>query len=238
MNRQTRMLALLVLLGAVPSAAAGPQTPAARTVAECTNKDETALLHHRLSIPPFSVWDSQNKEWRGTLPNEGPASSTKIRVVHVWGTWCKPCAEEFPIIKQMDLQIRADYRGDVQFVYVADTLSSKKEMAEFMGKHHESMPLGLLFRDDEDKLGADLRGVLPQMTAAQSRPDSPSERQLNLPLTMLVDQNNVVRQAFVGSLLPRRADLVNGIAQLYRSMGGAAPVSKQKVATKPSRKQG
>lgn len=189
-------------------------------------------------MPLLSVWDSQKKEWRGTLPNEGPATGTKIRVVHVWGTWCKPCAEEFPIIKQMDLQIRADYRGDVQFVYVADALSSKKDMGEFMAKHHESMPLGLLFHDDEDKLGADLRSVLPQLTAAQGRLDAPSERQLNLPLTMLVDQNNVVRQAFVGSLLPRRADLVNGIAQLYRSLGGAAPVSKDKVATKSSRRQG
>lgn len=227
----------LAFLGAAPDALAGPAGPVARTTAECTNKDETALLHHRITLPPLSVWDAPTQSWRGTLPNEGPSTAPKIRIVHMWGTWCLPCKEEFPVIKQMDMQIRSDYHGDVQFVYVADTLSSTAEMKKFMDLRHMTMPLGLLYHDDENKLGADLLSVLPQREALEGRSDSAGERQLLLPITLLVDQNNIVRQAFVGSLLPRRADLVNGIAQLHKALTQGTASSTQKVAVKKGRTQ-
>lgn len=237
MISQALTVTFLAFLGAAPDALAGPAGPVARTTAEWTNKDETALLHHRITLPPLSVWDAPKQEWRGALPNEGPSTTPKIRIVHMWGTWCIPCKEEFPVIKQMDMQIRTDYHGDVQFVYVADTLSSNAEMKEFMAQRHATMPLGLIYHDDENKLCADLLSALPQKGAIAGRTESVSERQLMLPLTLLVDQNNVVRQAFVGSLLPRRADLVNGIAQLHKALTQGISPSKQKVAAKKGRTQ-
>ncbi len=226
-----------VFLGTSASAAAGSPPGAVRTSAECTSKDETALLHHRLTLPLLSVWEGPRQEWRSLLPKEGPPTSTKIRVVHLWGTWCGPCKDEFPIIKQMDLQIRRDYKGAVQFIYIADSLSSQAEMKQFMERHHEHMPTGLLYHDDENKLAADLLAVLPQGSAVDGRSDSPSERQLNLPITLLVDSDDVIRQAFVGSLLSRRPELVNGIAQLYRAVERTLSAQKSKVAVKNSGKR-
>lgn len=199
-----------------------------------TAQDEFYLLNHRVTIPSLVVWDGEKREWRAPLGNEGSGPSAPIRLVHLWGTYCQPCEEEFPILKQMDLQLRKDYKGAVQFVYVADALSSAAEMRKFMDKNHPRMPLGLLFRDGDNKLSADLLSVLPQRGAVAGQADSPSERQLRLPLTVVLDADNVVRLAFVGTMLNRRAAIVNGIAQLNRTLSGdSAP--KAKLAAKKGR---
>lgn len=232
MISQALSFTVTLFLAGAASAAASPAPPAVRTSAECTNRDETALLHHRLTMPSLSVWEGPRQEWRSLLPREGPPTNLKIRVVHLWGTWCGPCKDEFPIIKQMDLQIRRSYQGAVQFVYIADSLSTNAAMKTFMEKHHDDMPAGLLYHDDENKLAMDLLAVLPQGSVVEGRTEAPSERQLNLPITLLVDPDDVVRQAFVGSVMARRPELVNGIAQLYRAVERTSPAPKSKVAAK------
>jgi thiol-disulfide isomerase/thioredoxin len=149
-----------------------------------------------------------------------------IRVLHIWGTWCQPCKEELPVLKKIALQLRGDYGGDVQFIYVADALSTTDAMKKHMERAHLSMPIGLLFHDDENVIGRDLLGLLPQKDVGGGREESASDRQLSLPVTLLLDQNNVVRQAFVGSVLSRRADFVNGIEQLYRALAPSTHGSK------------
>lgn len=225
-------LTFALFLELTASAAASPALPSVRTSAECTNKDETALLHHRLTMPSLSVWEGPRQQWRSLLPKEGPPTNVKIRVIHLWGTWCGPCKDEFPVIKQMDLQIRRNYQGAVQFVYIADSLSTNAAMKTFIEKYHDDMPTGLLYHDDENKLAMDLLAVLPQGSAVEGRNESPNERQLNLPITLLVDADDVVRQAFVGSITARRPELVNGIAQLYQALERTPPAQKSKVAAK------
>ena len=183
-------------------------------------------------MPSLSVWEAPKQEWRSLLPKEGPPTNVKIRVVHLWGTWCAPCKDEFPVIKQMDLQIRRNYQGAVQFVYIADSLSTNGAMKTFMEKYHDDMPAGLLYHDYENKLAVELLAVLPQGSAVEGRNESSNERQLNLPITLLVDADDVVRQAFVGSVMARRPELVNGIAQLYRALARTAPAQKSKIAAK------
>ena len=101
------------------------------------------------------------------------------------GTYCKPCREEFPLLKQIDQQLRLDYKGDVQFLYVADASSNNEQMKTSRTKHHAGMPMGLLFRDAENKLSSELLSVLPQQQVqVGGRADSPSERLLSLPMTL------------------------------------------------------
>lgn len=231
----SKTLTLVAFLFTTQAAVAGPAVPPTRAGSECASKDEVYLLNHRVTLPPLTVWDAPKQEWRGAVGTEADGPVAKIRIVHLWGTWCQPCKEEFPVLKQMDLQIRNDYKGEAQFVYVADALSSSSAMRTFMQTYGAAMPVGLLYHDDENKLGSDLLSVLPQKAAMEGRMESASERQLMLPVTLLLDESNVVRMAFVGSLMSRRAELVNGIAQLHRTLSGTGAPVRSKVAAKRSR---
>lgn len=224
---KTAFFFILLMAGLSSASAGGVPADGDRGSAQ----DEFYLLNHRVAMPSLVVWDGEKREWRAPLGSEGNGPLAQIRLVHLWGTYCQPCEEEFPILKQMDLQLRKDYKGTVQFVYVADALSSAAEMRKFMDKNHPRMPLGLLFRDGDNKLSADLLSVLPQRGTIAGAADAPSERQLRLPLTLVLDADNVVRLAFVGTVLNRRAAIVNGIAQLNRTLSGdSAP--KAKLAAK------
>jgi thiol-disulfide isomerase/thioredoxin len=202
-------------------------------------KDEVYLLNHRVTMPPLAVWDGPTQEWRAPVGNEGQLPTAKVRILHLWGTYCKPCQEEFPLLKQIDQQLRTDYKGEVQFLFVADSISSGSEMKAFMAARHAGMPTGLLFRDAENKLASSLLQVLPQQAMSSGNKDSVSERSLSLPVTLLLDGDNVVRMAVVGSLIHRRGEIVNGIAQLHRTLSSLEPAGNPKgtakVATKKTR---
>lgn len=230
---KTALFFIMLIAGPATAAAAAPGVPADGDRGSA--QDEFYLLNHRVAMPSLVVWDGVKGEWRAPLGNEGNGPSAQIRLVHLWGTYCQPCEEEFPILKQMDLQLRKDYKGSVQFVYVADALSSAAEMRKFMDKNHTRMPLGQLYRDGENKLSTDLLSVLPQRGAVTGQADSPSERQLRLPLTLVLDADNVVRLAFVGTVMNRRAAIVNGIAQLNKTLSGDSAADKARLAAKKGR---
>lgn len=225
---RTRSLLLLAALAlAPPSAVASPGGPAR----SCASKDESLLLNLRVNMPALDSWDSQQKEWRSGPEGVRPGPSARIRVVHVWSTTCKPCEAEFPLLKQLDLQLRTDYRGEVQFLYIADAASGQSAMRTFMERNSAAMPVGLLFRDRENKLSAELLRALPG-GPVEEQAAAASERQLSLPLTLLVDEDNVVRHAFFGSLLNRRGEFVNGLAQLYDALPPKSGAAKTKLAAK------
>lgn len=225
MMLRTSLFCFLLVSGAATSGRADAPTQVVR--------DESYLLNVRLGVPKLAVWDAPKQEWRAASGNEGQLPSAKIRILHLWGTYCKPCQEEFPLLKQIDQQLRLDYKGDVQFLYVADASSNNEQMKNFMTKHHAGMPMGLLFRDAENKLSSELLSVLPQQQVqVGGRADSPSERLLSLPMTLLLDGDNVVRMAVVGALVSRRGELVNAVAQLHRTISSLAPTSRSRVATK------
>lgn len=218
---------LCFLFASIPAVSALAQT------APVVVRDEAYLLNARLHLPSLSVWDAPKQEWRTAQGHEGQLPSARVRILHLWGTYCTPCKEEFPVLKQIDQQLRLDYKGEVQFLYVADASSGNEQMRDFMTKHHAGMPMGLLFRDTESKLSSELLSVLPQQQVqVGAHTDTPSERQLSLPMTLLLDGDNVVRMAVVGSLLGRRGELVNAVAQLHRTLSILAPAGRSRMAAK------
>ena len=58
-------------------------------------------------------------------------SDAKVFVVHVWGTWCQPCLEEFPLLKKMFPEGRG---GDAQLILVA-LQSSEESLRKFAREH-------------------------------------------------------------------------------------------------------
>jgi thiol-disulfide isomerase/thioredoxin len=129
-------------------------------------------------------------------------SSAKLFVLHLWATWCKPCAQEFPRLKQMFPDGRL---GEAQLVLVA-VQSPEEELRAFLKQNIAGIPRTPHF--------IDANGAL--------------QRALNLsklPITLLVDRQWVVRQAFYGSVAERRQELMESVERylyppLLTAIGG------------------
>ena len=98
-------------------------------------------------------------------------------VVHVWGTWCQPCLEEFPLLKKMFPEGRG---GDAQLILVA-LQSSEESLRKFAREHVAEIPTAPQYSDAD--------GALPQALGMNK-----------LPITLLVDRQWVIRQAFYGTV--------------------------------------
>jgi thiol-disulfide isomerase/thioredoxin len=179
------------------------------------SKDESYLLNQTIALPKLSFWDSVRKEWRTPEGKLDQPPAGKVRILHIWADHCGPCKEEFPILKDMNQQLRKDYHGDVQFTYVAVDTHDSEAMKKFWLANSAQMPVGPLFGDHNDDLTRTVEGLLPQKPQ-RGTGETAMTRLLPLPMTLVLDQEGVVRQALVGSIVSRRAELVNGVAQVYR----------------------
>lgn len=180
------------------------------------SRDESYLLNQTITLPSLSFWDGGQQGWRtpeGKLDQPAPS---KVRILHIWATYCLPCKEEFPILRDMDRQLRKDYHGEVLFTYVAVDLRDSAAMKQFWADNNARMPVGPLFGDHNDALTRSLAEFLPQKPQKGPGDASAMARMLPLPMTLVLDEEGVVRQALVGSIASRRAELVNGVAQVYR----------------------
>ena len=141
-----------------------------------------------------------------------------VRVVHLWADYCPPCRAEMPRLKRMAQQLHADSKGEVQFLFVSETIDPEA-MKKFLRDNHTSMPSGLQYGDTNHDLMVALMQTLPQVPQT---PPSPGEhslsRELPLPVTLVLDDEDVVRLGFVGSLDGRQGEFVNGIDQLQKTL--------------------
>jgi thiol-disulfide isomerase/thioredoxin len=74
--------------------------------------------------PDFSLADLDGNEV--TLGE----SEGRVRLIDFWATWCAPCREEIPMLKELD----ADYR-DAGLTILAISDESVDEIREFVDKH-------------------------------------------------------------------------------------------------------
>lgn len=137
---------------------------------------EGALLHRRVSLTGSRQYSRAQKTWQPlVLP------SARVYVVNLWGVHCAPCRAEFPLLRN----IQRAWQGnrDVAFVYLADPPL-------------ESMP------DEVLRFWQDGKDALPDADPARSSDDA-LRQQLGTdtqPITLLLDAQLVVRQAFVGAI--------------------------------------
>ena len=228
---------LWITLSAVPKAAV-PQVDQLQAQIEelrQRSKDESYLLNQTIALPKLSYWDSVRKEWRTPEGKLDQPTAGRVRVLHIWAHYCVPCKEEFPILKDMNQQIRKDYHGDVQFTYVAVDTHDSEAMKKFWTANSEQMPIGTLFGDHNDDLTRTVEGLLPQKPQRGAGDATAIARALPLPMTLVLDEENVVRQALVGSIVSRRAELVNGVSQVYRWVKGHESLHAANPEVKPAK---
>jgi thiol-disulfide isomerase/thioredoxin len=165
---------------------------------------EAALLHRRLDLKGISQYSRVQKRWQPlTLP------SARVYVVNLWGVACAPCRAEFPLLR--NIQRAWQGQRDVVFVYLADPPL-------------ESLP------EQIERYWQDGKDALPDADPARCS-DETLRRQLGndaQPITLLLDGQLVVRQAFIGAIGDR--PLGAAIARLLAAVPGNRPATRQNPA--------
>lgn len=160
-------------------------------------RSERKLLHHPVSLDELQA-----------LPGEA-ALSGKARVItilNLWAVECRPCVEEMPLLRQAANSYAQ--RTDLRLLLASET-EDDRVLQLFLAKQREQMPTRGLY-----KLGPDSR--LRAGLAVN-----------NQPLTLLLDEQLVIRQAFIGTLKSRRSEFDNAVDRLARSL-------RQEPANAPS----
>lgn len=118
-------------------------------------------------------------------------------LIHLWSVHCPPCLKEMP-----ELQALLDnLRETTPLRVVLITEDSLDSLEEYFQKNSLRLPAGDLFA-----VGA----------AGHLRVGI---QQAQLPLTLLVDGQMTIRQAFIGSVLSRRNELLSAVDRLCSNLG-------------------
>lgn len=177
------------------------------------SRDEIGLLNHRIPLDDLAVWE--NHQWRSPLRNEAPGRDSPIRIVHLWSVDCPPCRYELPRLQRIGKQLASDHKRKIALVMVSESVKSE-DMQRF-----EKLGIQLTGEQRGDSAGSVQRALmqaLPQYVEPASRSSAPHfGREPPLPVTVVLDSENVVRLAFVGSLEGRHGELVAAVERLVQS---------------------
>lgn len=183
---------------------------AAQASAEVKSTNPVFLLHTPIAPALFQklrIWDAKEDEWRATTASEKPVTNAAVVVVHLWADYCAPCREEFPLLRDLAKQVEAKYKDRVSFLYLCET-SSSTEVARFFTTNRTRMPTGPYYQDTGESIANVLRANI-------------AGGQLSLPVTVLLDEKRIVRQAIIGPITPHRGELAAGIAKLVQLADGS-----------------
>lgn len=182
-------------------------------------QDEVYLQNLRVRLPALSVWDTRSSAWTEPAPQaglSGGCSKARLRILHLWAHWCAPCTREFKTLKSLEQSLRKNYVNDVEFIYVSVDTSDPSAMQEYLKINDAVMPVGPKYGDSERELTQFIEHALPEILQRGAMPDpSQRDRMLPLPISLVLDRDDMVRQAFVGPIEKRRAELTNGVARLH-----------------------
>lgn len=175
--------------------ASGAPSPGGATVVEALNA-EGSLLHRWLDLGSLVCWDRRTRSWQ---PLARPTE--RLLVLNLWSAHCPPCVAELPLLRRMAAAWSRE--REVRFLFVADPPHDTEaaEVVEFWSAHAAAVPDADPCRSTTDKLRAAL--------------DNGSQ-----PLTLLVDPEGVVRQAFIGAVQGR--GLASAMERLLKVLGPSA----------------
>jgi thiol-disulfide isomerase/thioredoxin len=162
---------------------------------------EGDLLHRVLDLSDVRVWSRQKNTWQ---PLELPPA--RVYVLNLWSVHCEPCKKEFPQLRRIAQGWRD--QPDVQFLFLADPPDQTTQAAcvAYWQAAADSVP-------DADPL----RSTTPALRLLLE-----NDRQ---PITLLLDRQLAVRQAFVGAIESRK--LGTAIERLLAVTSRESPAPKR-----------
>lgn len=184
---------------------------------------ENLLIGQRIPIEQIKLqlFLRLDKERSGLVPKFAEQSShalfseegTPLYIVNLWGTACKPCKEELPLLLKTWRTLAADpalRRGIKLLLIHEEAVVLPEVLSELVRAEPDIGTRVALYAD----ANAGFRDKLDQ------KPFGPP----GLPTTLLVDQSGVIRQAFIGTLFNRDAALVHTVKHLVRRPAGTTRV--------------
>lgn len=189
-----RQLLAVTLLATfpLPSLAAPAEEPAGLSQKLAMYGREQKLLHARLAFDGVARVDPLSQR----ITEARLHSGGRPLLVHLWSVHCPPCVRELPALRQVMAHLRLETR--MRVVFISEDLPG--DLTAFLKTHGGELP------DVEHWLSGPGSGL---------RIDLHDSGQ---PMTLLVDGNLVVRQAFVGLVSERRNELFAGASRLLRSL--------------------
>lgn len=152
-------------------------------------RQEAALLHRKIQFAGLRVLKKDTFV-------EAQVSPARLTLVHLWAVECKPCVDELPTLQSFFAAQQKDPR--IRLLLVSETKDTAK-LIGFVQARRGFFPNVELYQILDDGLRASLQNLVQ-------------------PLTLLVDERGVVHQAFVGSLLSRRSELVLSLDRYLSSL--------------------
>jgi len=150
-------------------------------------QSEASLLHRRINLDGVRVFEAKTKRWQPYRKG-----SESLLILHLWAVECAPCIAEMPTLRNIVFGWRDE--ADLRFLFISETLDEKK-LLEYWRANAERVPAVSLYQNTDNRI----RDVLE--TGKQ-------------PLTLLVDQDLVIRQAFIGTLSERNHELAASMTRL------------------------
>lgn len=164
-------------------------SPAALQAQELTlRQQESQLLHRKVELAGLRRLDGAK------VVAETPVA--RVLIVHLWAVECRPCIEEFPVLRPILDSLRP--LTQVKAVLVSETADLAK-LQGFLRDNRALLPNLPQYQSGDDRLRASLQN------SAQ-------------PTTLLLDERGIVRQAFLGSIRHRRSELADAVRRLLKSM--------------------
>lgn len=159
---------------------------------------EMALPGRRISLRELHLLDSTQSIELGV--------SSRLIVLHIWGDHCAPCIAEMPEWRRIVAQLAMV--PDIRFVAAAETYSLTR-LKQFLQTKAEQLPQTkqyiLPYGDRGGSENSHLRAQLDNLAQ---------------PITLLLDRQLVVRQAFVGSIKERVLELQDSVGRLLAAVRG------------------
>lgn len=206
MNSLCSLSLVVISLLAAPAAAQPAVSPGAGTSSPASlRRDEVRLLHQGLRPidlgSNLKIWEPRAGEWLKTETSDPPAA--RVVVVYLWSPAAPTAVAELPWIRELARRVEAHHTGDAHFLFIAEG-ATPADMRPITASGRP-LPPGQAqtpwFLDGEGAIPETLRQALPGAA-------------MPLPVTLLLDDHRIVRHAIVGSLAPRRGELVSAISDL------------------------
>lgn len=152
-------------------------------------QQESQLLHRKVDLAGIRKLEGER-----IVPETPPVA--RVLIVHIWAVECRPCIEEFPVLRP-----------------ILDSLGGLTQVKAVMVSETTELPkLQAFLRDN--------RALLPQLAQYQSSDERlrASLQNHSQPATLLLDERGIVRQAFLGSIRHRRSELADAVRRLIKSI--------------------
>lgn len=181
---------------------------AADAVSPADREVERRLRHVRLGLDEMRLWSN------GAVSTKSLSSHSPLLVVHLFSLDCPPCLREIKHLQRLFQQ----NTPETEFAMVLETLDANR-IRQFKIDYKEQFPdVDLYISTNRRIRDASQLGVE------------------NVPITLLLDRDRVIRHAFVGILTHRQEEFLAAIVNVRDALG-AQQRSTMPSATTGSRLQ-